>query len=158
MHAFYNHWATTLDDSLVANTEDPSFKSGSLPDTVPDITKGYNSDASWSSVWPSTLHTLWSVYGDATPVAKFWPDVMAYVNHTFAGIDPAGDVFHQFGKRRGPRAAHSPAFPPALLPYAPYIPLPFPQATGARPPTPSAAARAPSRRRPSPRRRPSSTI
>ena len=76
---------------------DPSFESGSLPDTVPDITKGYDSDASWSSVWPSTLHTLWSVYGDATPVAKFWPDVMAYVNHTLAGIDPAGDVFHQFG-------------------------------------------------------------
>jgi hypothetical protein len=39
MHAFYNHWAHTLDDSLVANTEDPSFKSGSLPDTVPDIVR-----------------------------------------------------------------------------------------------------------------------
>ena len=97
MAAFYNHWVHTLDDSLLVNAEDPTFKSGSLPDTVPDITGGYNSDASWSSVYPTTLYTLLKAYGDVERVRKYWSNVLAYVNHTVSGIDAHGDVFHQFG-------------------------------------------------------------
>ena len=97
MAAFYIHWAATLDDSLVSNAEDKTFKYGTLPDTVPDITGGYSADASWSSVWPSTLYTLWHAYGDAAPVARYWPGVLAFVNATFAGLDKHGDAFSQFG-------------------------------------------------------------
>jgi alpha-L-rhamnosidase len=84
--AFLAHWADTIDDSLTLNAADPTFKEGGLPETIPDITGGYDADASWSSVWPSTLHTLWKAYGDAAPAARYWPDLMAYVNHTVGGM------------------------------------------------------------------------
>lgn len=172
MAAFYNHWALTLDDSLVVNAEDPTFKTGTLPDTVPDITGGYDSDASWSSVWPTTLNTLWTMYGDAAPVARFWPGVIAYVNATMAGIDAHGDVFHQFGVRRLLVCAHAAraaafrrlpcprarvrwivdTFPTHLLLH----PLPLCR-TGAHRPRRWVGGKARSPQPPSPRRRRSST-
>lgn len=86
MAAFLAHWADSIDDSLSRNSADPTFKDGGLPETIPDVTGGYDADASWSSVWPSTLYTLWKAYGNAAPAARYWPNVMAYVNHTVTGF------------------------------------------------------------------------
>ncbi len=105
MSAFLSHWADTIDDSLALNKEDPTFKTGGLPETIPDITGGYDADASWSSVWPTTLHTVWKAYGDARIVETYWADLMLYVNHTVAGMKN-GDIngiFHTWGDWLVPR-------------------------------------------------------
>jgi alpha-L-rhamnosidase len=85
MAAFYTQWAATIDDSL-NNQVDSTWKSGGLPETIPDITGGYNADASWSSVFPTTVHTVWKAYNDARIVQTYWSDLMLYVNQTVAGM------------------------------------------------------------------------
>ncbi len=97
--AFLSHWADTIDDSLTRNGADPTFKDGGLPETIPDVTGGYDADASWSSVWPTTLHTLWKAYGDAAPARRYWPNLMAYVNHTVTGFQGGAisGIFHTWG-------------------------------------------------------------
>ena len=77
--AFLTQWAHTLDDSM-HNTVDPTYVKGLLPSQVPDMTGGYKSDASWSSVWPSTLHALWKAYGDARIVQAYWADLLLYID------------------------------------------------------------------------------
>jgi hypothetical protein len=117
----------------VSNAEDKTFKYGTLPDTVPDITGGYSADASWSSVWPSTLYTLWHAYGDAAPVARYWPGVLAFVNATFAGLDKHGDAFSQFGDWCPPPAVQGGGQGPKPKPSCVYCAL-------ARPPAAPASA------------------
>ena len=97
--AFLSHWADTIDDSLTRNAADPTFKEGGLPETIPDVTGGYDADASWSSVYPTTLHTLWKAYGDAAPAARYWPGLMAFVNHTVSGMKGGNitGIFHTWG-------------------------------------------------------------
>jgi hypothetical protein len=90
MCAFLTNWAQTIDDAL-NNAIDHTWVKGGLPETIPDITGGYNADASWSSVWPTTLHTLWKSCGDARIVQRYWPDLMLYVNQTVAGMK-GGDI------------------------------------------------------------------
>jgi hypothetical protein len=85
MAAFYTQWAATIDDSL-NNQVDSTWKKGGLPETIPDITGGYNADASWSSVFPTTVHTVWKAYGDARIAQTYWNDLMLYVNQTVAGM------------------------------------------------------------------------
>ena len=109
--AFLSHWADTIDDSLTRNAADPTFKEGGLPETIPDVTGGYDADASWSSVYPTTLHTLWKAYGDAAPAARYWPGLMAFVNHTVSGMKGGNisGIFHTWGgaflwRPRAPRA------------------------------------------------------
>jgi hypothetical protein len=72
------------------NTVDPTYQAGLLPSQVPDMTGGYNADASWSSVWPSTLHALWKAYGDARIVQAYWADLLAYMDKQVA--DMKGDI------------------------------------------------------------------
>jgi alpha-L-rhamnosidase len=72
------------------NTVDPTYQAGLLPIQVPDMTGGYNADASWSSVWPSTLHALWKAYGDARIVQAYWADLLAYMDKQVA--DMHGDI------------------------------------------------------------------
>lgn len=73
------------------NTVDPTFKTGLLPSQVPDMTGGYNADASWSSVWPTTLYTLWSAYGDTRIVAAYWTDLLLYIDTQVADMK-GGDI------------------------------------------------------------------
>ncbi len=96
MAAWLSHWADTVDDSLTRNAADPTFREGGLPETVPDVTGGYDADASWSSVYPSTLHTIWKAYGDAAPAARYWPGLLAFVNHTVSGMKN-NSPFHTWG-------------------------------------------------------------
>lgn len=97
MSAFYTHWADTIADSLLVNNVDRTFKYGGLPETIPDITGGYDADASWSSVWPSTVHTLWKAYADTRAAAAFWPGLLAYVNHTSSSWGSGAKVFATWG-------------------------------------------------------------
>ena len=85
MAAFYTQWAATIDDAL-NNQVDSTWKKGGLPETIPDITGGYNADASWSSVFPTTVHTMWKSYGDARIAQTYWSDLMLYVNQTVEGM------------------------------------------------------------------------
>ena len=99
MSAFLSHWADTISDSLVADVYDKTFKSGGLPETIPDVTGGYDADSSWSSVFPSTIYTVWKAYGDAQIVGRYWSELMLFVNHTvtsFKGSDIKG-IFHTWG-------------------------------------------------------------
>ena len=90
MSAFLTMWAQTVNDAL-NNQVDHTWVSGGLPETIPDITGGYNADASWSSVWPTTVHTVWKSYGDAAIATKYWDDIMLYVNKTVSGMK-GGDI------------------------------------------------------------------
>jgi alpha-L-rhamnosidase len=106
MAAFLSNWAATIDDSL-NNMVDSTWKSGGLPETIPDITGGYNADASWSSVFPTTVHTLWKAYGDVRVAQTYWSDLMLYINETVAGMkggDIAG-IFSTWGDWCPPGAA-----------------------------------------------------
>ena len=97
MAAFLTNWAQTVDDAL-NNQADSTWKSGGLPETIPDVTGGYNADASWSSVFPTTVHTVWKSYGDARIAQTYWTDLMLYVNKTVEGM--AGNIkktFHTWG-------------------------------------------------------------
>jgi alpha-L-rhamnosidase len=98
MAAFYSQWAGTVDDAL-NNRADSTWKSGGLPETIPDITGGYNADASWSSVFPTTVHTVWKAYGDARIAQTYWSDIMLYVNQTVAGMGSGNiaNIFHTWG-------------------------------------------------------------
>ena len=44
------------------------------------MTGGYDADASWSSVWPSTLYALWKAYGDDHIVRLYWFDLINYMD------------------------------------------------------------------------------
>ena len=90
MSAFLTNWAQTVDDALL-NVADHTWVSGGLPETIPDVTGGYNADASWSSVFPTTLHTVWKAYGDARIAQRYWADLMLYVNQTVKGMK-GGDI------------------------------------------------------------------
>ena len=74
------------------NTVDPTYTPGLLPSQIPDMTGGYHADASWSSVWPTTLHTLWKAYGDARIVQTYWSDLMLYLDTQVANMK--GDIRH----------------------------------------------------------------
>ena len=87
--AFLTQWATTLSDSM-HNTVDPTYVRGLLPAQVPDMTGGYHSDASWSSVWPTTLYTLYKAYGDTRLVAAFWEDLVLYIDTTVGEMGAGG--------------------------------------------------------------------
>ena len=92
--AFLTNWAQTVDDAL-NNKVDSTWVKGGLPETIPDVTGGYNADASWSSVFPTTVHTLWKSYGDARVAQTYWSDLMLYVNQTVAGMGN-GNIAHIF--------------------------------------------------------------
>jgi len=87
--AFLTQWAHTLNDAM-KNTVDPTYKPGLLPSQVPDMTGGYEADASWSSVWPSTLYALWKAYGDTRIVQTYWTDLLLYIDTQVAGMK--GDI------------------------------------------------------------------
>ena len=87
--AFLTQWAHTLNDAM-HNTFDPTYERGLLPSQVPDMTGGYKADASWSSVWPSTLHALWQAYGDARIVQTYWADLLLYMDTQVSAMQ--GDI------------------------------------------------------------------
>ena len=93
--AFLTNWAQTVDDSL-NNQVDSTWKSGGLPETIPDVTGGYNADASWSSVFPTTVHTLWKSYGDTRVPLTYWSDLMLYIDMTVKGMGGGNiaNIFH----------------------------------------------------------------
>jgi alpha-L-rhamnosidase len=104
--SFLTNWLQTVDDSL-NNKADKTWVSGGLPETIPDITGGYNADSSWSSVFPTTAHTLWKAYGDVRTVQAYWPDLMLYINATVAGMGGGNiaKIFHTWGDWCPPGAA-----------------------------------------------------
>lgn len=87
--AFLTQWAITLNDAM-HNTVDPTYVAGLLPAQVPDMTGGYHSDSSWSSVWPTTLYTLWKAYGDTRAVSNFWGDLVLYIDTTVGEMGKGG--------------------------------------------------------------------
>jgi alpha-L-rhamnosidase len=87
--AFLTQWAGTLNDAM-HNTVDPTYVKGLLPAQVPDMTGGYHSDASWSTVWPTTLYTLYKAYGDTRAAAAFWGDLVLYLDTTVGEMGAAG--------------------------------------------------------------------
>ena len=89
--AFLTQWTHTLNDAM-HNTVDPTYKVGLLPSQIPDMTGGYEADASWSSVWPSTLHAMWKAYGDVRLVETYWTDLLLYIDTQVGNMK--GNIAH----------------------------------------------------------------